>query len=120
MDNSAYSDLVASSENPESRWGGSTVAQLDRDNNYQISRAAVLQALHRVFFPVNIRVDIVRETVVLGWASDFAGDLEPFNCVETRVTQSFIDPRRFVAWACREGFVPREFLRDCQRYARGL
>jgi hypothetical protein len=116
MDNSAYSDLVASSENPESRWAGSTVAQLDRNDPPQISRAAVLQALHRVFFPVNIRVDIVRETFVEFYVGDgFKGGYR-----DTKITQSFIDPRRFVAWACREGFVPREFLRDCQRYARGL
>lgn len=90
-------------ENPYSRWGGADTVFLEREDELAISKHVVLQALYRVRFPVNVKIELIS-----------------FEHGPGRVTQAFNDPRRFVAWACREGFVPREFLRDCQRYARGL
>lgn len=80
---------------------------LHRDDDVQISKTAVLQALFRVQIPVNARVALVR---LEGPA------YEPTGLKDTAV---FLDPRRFVLWAVKEGYVPDEYRKVCLRYARG-
>lgn len=82
-----------------------TTVSLDRSNELELARVAVLQALFRVQIPVNAQVVLER----------FQDINEPIGA---DVTAQFLDPRRFVLWAVKEGLVPEEFRKDCLRYAR--
>lgn len=77
-----------------------TTNYLNRDDDLELAKTAVLQALFRVRIPVNAQVVLER-----------ARDLEP--------RAVFLDPRRFVLWAVKEGLVPEEYRKACLRYARG-
>lgn len=80
---------------------------LDRSDTIGIAKDAILQALFRVRFPVNAQIALER----------FLDINDPY--VPTNVTARFLDPRRFVLWAVKEGYVPDEYRKECLRYARG-